>query len=93
MLLLYYPLEYCPHLHGSSEVMLSLSEEENSMNVSTPMSQGPDLEMVCSTSTHLQVELFYPEFHRQGPSYLQGRLENILALLEEDERMDFAGQL
>lgn len=93
MLLLYYSLEYCPHLHGSSEVMLSLSEEENSMNVNTPMSQGPDLEMVCSTSTQLQVEPFYPEFHLQGPRDLQGKLESILALLEKDERMDFAGQL
>lgn len=93
MLLLYYSPEYCPHLHGSSEVMISLSEEENSMNVSTPMSQGRDLEMVYSTSTQLQVEPFYPEFHLQRPSYLQGRLESILALLEEDERMDFAGQL
>lgn len=33
------------------------------------------------------------EFYLQEPGYLSERLENVLSLLEEYERMDFAGQL
>lgn len=53
--------------------MLSLSEEENSMKVSTQVSQDPNLVL--------------PNFHGPGPSYYQGRVGSELALLE-DERMD-----
>ena len=58
--------------------MLSLSEEENSMKVSTQVSQDPNLGVDIS---------LLPKFHVQGPSYHQGRVASELALLE-DERMD-----